>query len=302
MEAIKCMLAGRCEDITTLVYPVLVSNKLDGVRALVVGQTVMSRSMKPIPNAWVQRAFRDLPEGTDGELIFGEPTHPEAYRHTVSAVMSEDGEPTEVRYHVFDNFLLSGGFQQRFNHITNDKAYRQPHVTVVSHDCVVCAEDMEATETEAVEAGHEGIMVRSLDGPYKHGRSTAREGYLLKVKRFEDSEARVLSVYEWETNMNEAKKNVLGHTERSSHQENKVGAGVLGGLNVVGIEGTYKGVEFSIGTGFSGADDPNGERGRLWKNRAKLIGKIAKFKYFPTGSKDRPRFPVFLGWRDKIDQ
>jgi hypothetical protein len=39
----------------------------------------------------------------------------------------------------------------------------------------------------------------------------------------------------------------------------------------------------------------------LWREagpRGELLnGRVVKFKYFPTGSKEAPRFPVFLGWR-----
>ena len=293
------MLAGKCESMANLHFPVLASVKLDGVRFVIIGGVVMSRSLKPIPNAWVQRTFGKLPEGTDGELIFGEPTHPDAYRNTVSAVMSEDGEPTQVHALCFDNFMFNGGFQARYKQLIGtrlvDGAIPVPHLLMNN------AEELEAFEREAVEAGHEGVMVRSLNGPYKQGRSTAKEGYLLKVKRFEDTEARVVGTFEWEHNTNIATKNALGHTERSSHQAGKVGAGVLGGLNVLGLEGTYRGIEFSVGTGFTGADSPSGERAKLWQARERLIGRIIKVKYFASGSKDKPRFPVFLGWRDARD-
>lgn len=299
----KPMLAGKCESMAELQFPLMASHKLDGVRFVIINGVVMSRSLKPIPNAWVQKQFGSLPEGTDGELIYGEATHPDAYRNTVSAVMSDDGEPTQVRAHVFDNFNFAGGFELRFRELaTATPAYRKnKNVTIVAHRILRSVEELETFEREAVEAGHEGVMIRSLNGPYKQGRSTAKEGWLLKVKRFEDSEARVLSTYEWETNLNTAVKNALGHTERSSHQENKVGAGVLGGLNVMGLEGVYKDVEFSVGGGFKGADSPTGERAKLWRVRETLVGRIAKFKYFASGSKDKPRFPVFLGWRDSRD-
>jgi len=32
-----------------------------------------------------------------------------------------------------------------------------------------------------------------------------------------------------------------------------------------------------------------------------LMGKVVKYKSQPTGVKDKPRFPVFLGFRDKVD-
>jgi len=302
MKTFVPMLAGKCEDIKTLKYPVMASTKLDGVRALIIDGVVMSRSLKPIPNRWVQTMFGRLPNGIDGELIYGDPTAPDAYRNTVSAVMSEDGEPTEVKFHVFDNFSLTSEFIHRYKNTYDELALHQfQNVEMVRHSRINNPEQLQAVEEKAIEMGYEGTMVRSLDGPYKQGRSTAKEGYLLKVKRFEDAEAEILSVYEWMHNENEAKKNALGRTERSTHQENMVGMGVLGGVNVKGLKGTYDGVEFSIGTGFTGAAEPDGERGKLWKVRKTLPGKIVKFKYFPTGSKDRPRFPVFLGFRSPID-
>ena len=300
----KPMLAGKCEDMSAVKFPVLASAKLDGIRALVIGGVVMSRSLKPIPNAWIQKQFGGLPEGTDGELILGDPTHPDAYRNTVSAVMSEDGEPTEVRYHVFDNFLAPGGFRDRLLSVgawwrgvtpAKDSKYRKS-VVVVPHAIINDVSMLEVFEAEHVEAGHEGIMIRSLDGPYKQGRSTEREGYLLKVKRFVDTEAVILDTYERLENTNEATKDALGHTKRSSHQDGKVGHGDLGGFDVAGLEGEYKDVQFSCGTGLQGA-----ERVSLWKIRGTLVGKVIKVKYFASGSKDRPRFPVFLGFRDPID-
>lgn len=296
------MLAGKCEDVSKLAFPVMCSVKLDGVRALVIGGRVVSRNLKPIPNAWVQKMFSGLPEGTDGELIFGDPTHPDAYRNTVSAVMSEDGEPVQVGYHVFDNFTYSGGFNQRFTVLaTGPNYYQKPNVFVVPHGVADNADGVTAFETISLEQGYEGLMVRSPNGPYKQGRSTANEGYLLKVKRFEDAEAKILSCFELESNTNTATTSLTGHTERSSHKAGMKGMGVLGGFEVVGVGGTYDGVEFRIGSGFTGAADPNGERGKLWKQQGSLVGKIVKFKYFPTGSLNKPRFPIFLGFRDKGD-
>jgi hypothetical protein len=31
------------------------------------------------------------------------------------------------------------------------------------------------------------------------------------------------------------------------------------------------------------------------------MGKVVKYKSQPTGVKDKPRFPVFLGFRDVVD-
>lgn len=308
MKSFKPMLASKCEDIAKLRYPLLASVKLDGVRAIVIGGRVMSRSLKPIPNESVQRRFSGLPEGTDGELICGDPAHKDAYRKTVSAVMREEGEP-DVDFHMFDNYTTPlMGFIHRYETV-KEHAFRIqsidvpgiPGALLVPHSLVRDQSELEMMEEIALDKGYEGLMVRSLEGPYKFGRSSVKEGYLLKIKRFLDAEAVIESVYEYQTNNNVATTNALGRTERSSHKANKVGAGVLGGLNVRALNGNYKDVEFSIGTGFDGADDKNGERGLLWRDRDVLIGKIVKFKYFPSGSKDRPRFPVFHGFRDARD-
>jgi DNA ligase-1 len=94
-------------------------------------------------------------------------------------------------------------------------------------------------------------------------------------------------------NANEAKTNALGNTERSSHQENMIPMGVLGALIVVDHK---TGVEFNVGTGFT-ADD----RAGIWKQRDVLHGKSITYEYLPYGVKDKPRHPVFLGWRMEED-
>jgi DNA ligase-1 len=55
-------------------------------------------------------------------------------------------------------------------------------------------------------------------------------------------------------------------------------------------------VEFEIGTGFT-----EQQRVELWLDRMNLRGKLVKYKSQPVGVKDKPRFPVFLGWRDRRD-
>lgn len=291
----KPMLASKCSDVTKLKYPVLASIKLDGVRCVVIGGRLMSRSLKAIPNHLVQEMFAGVPEGSDGELIVGDPTAPDAYRKTVSAVMGDGNDITGLRYFVFDNFKIDGGFVRRLNYVLLYK-YSSKAVRPLSHIQIDTVEALNEYEAKTVDAGHEGIMVRSVDGPYKNGRSTEKEGYLLKVKRFEDIEAEVIGFEERMHNGNVATTNALGRTERSSNQENMSGRGDLGKLIVRGIEGTYKGVEFGVGTGFDDVD-----RVAIWNRQDWYLGMIVKVKYFPLGSKDKPRFPVWLGWRDKTD-
>jgi DNA ligase 1 len=153
-------------------------------------------------------------------------------------------------------------------------------------------EELDAFEAKQLEKGLEGVILRKPDGIYKCGRSSTNEGILLKLKRYEDSEAEIIGLEQLLSNQNDATTNALGHTERSSHKANMKPMGVLGALNVRDLKTK---VEFSIGTGFD-ADT----RKELWEMR-NIIGKIVKYKYFASGSRDKPRFPVFLGFRDKRD-
>ena len=136
-------------------------------------------------------------------------------------------------------------------------------------------------------------MVRSLGGTYKFGRSTLKDGILGKLKRFSDADYEVVGYQERMRNDNAAIKNALGHTERSSHKENKCGRGDLGAL----VLRTAEGLEFTCGTGFNDAD-----RAALWEIRdTSLIGRWAKVKSFLIGVKDLPRFPVFISFRHEDD-
>jgi DNA ligase 1 len=291
--AIRPMLAfQKYPDITKLHYPLMASPKIDGVRALVVGGKLLSRSLKPISNRYCQKLFAGLPEGTDGELIVG-PANEEPYLHTVSGVNSEDGEP-DVRYYVFDNFMAPGGFKQRFDTLFKLKAWER--VTIVLHEMINTPEELADFELKCLDTGFEGTMIRALDGPYKFGRSTLAEEYLIKLKRYEDSDAEILGTYERMHNDNEATTNELGRTARSSHKANKTGQGQLGGFYAKDIHGLFA-AEFKVPS----SAITEKERKRFWQERDSLVGKFIKYKFFPTGAKDRPRHPVFLGWRSKDD-
>lgn len=286
----KPMLAAPAGELICL--PALLSPKLDGIRCLIIDGVAVGRSLKPLPNKYVQKIFgRPELNGLDGELIVGQPTAKEVFQITSSGVMSIEGEP-EVSFWVFDDFSESGGFQRRL-HTAHRRIKKQKFCETVPHDMVASADELNSWEEDYLELGYEGVMLRHPDGPYKHGRSTAKEGWLLKVKRFEDSEARVIGFSELMHNANEAKRNELGHLERSSHKAGKVGKQMLGALTVQDLKTK---VEFDIGTGFT-----EDQRKLLWATGDNLIGKVVKYKSQPTGVKEKPRFPVFLGFRDKVD-
>ncbi len=278
-------------------YPILASRKIDGLRCVVREHQALTYSLKPFPNAHTSRLLGDPRlEGFDGELTTVAPNHPDCYRLSNSALMSRKGEP-EVTFHLFDLWdAPTLGYQQRLEELRERvERYRQAggeaRLEVLSSALLGGPEELEQYEAQALLEGFEGVMVRRLDGGYKWGRSTVREGHLLKVKRFLDDEARVIGFKELLSNQNEAVVNELGLLERSTHKEGKVPMGVLGALEV-----EWNGVTFEIGSGFKAH-----ERQLLWEQRETLVGRLVKFKYFPVGIKEAPRFPTFLGFRSDLD-
>lgn len=275
-----------------MTYPLLLSPKLDGIRCLIINGVAVGRSLKPIPNKHVQRLFgRPELNGLDGELIVESPTAKEVFQATSSGVMSIEGEP-EVTFWVFDDFTESGAFHRRLR-TAHRRVKKQKFCEDVPHHIISSEDELLSMEVDYLELGYEGVMLRHPDGPYKHGRSTAKEGWLLKLKRFEDGEARIIGFRALMHNANEAKRNELGYLERPSHKAGKVYKQTLGALIVKDLK---TGVEFDIGTGFT-AD----QRQLLWSMGDNLIGRIVKYKSQPTGVKEKPRFPVFLGFRDAVD-
>jgi DNA ligase-1 len=270
----------------------LLSPKLDGIRCLIIDGVACGRSLKPIPNQYTQTLFGHSEyNGLDGELIVGSSIARDVFQATSSGVMSIDGKPN-VKFHAFDDFTETSAFYHRLR-VAHQRVRKHTHFVEVEHHLIHTLDEMDSLEESYLEAGYEGVMLRHPDGPYKHGRSTAKEAWLLKVKRFVDAEAKVIGFTEAQHNANEAKRNELGQLERSSHKAGKVGKQVLGALIVKDLK---TGVEFDIGTGFT-AD----QRQLLWAIGDGLIGKVVKYKSQPTGVKDKPRFPVFLGFRDTVD-
>lgn len=305
------MLASKCEDVSKLRFPVLGTPKMDGIRTLTIPPQVflsknqrclpVSRNMRQVPNNFIRgRLMATLMPGMDGEMMATndprEPWEMPIFRECSSCIMGADGFPS-FRYYIFDVVpeLMGGirdpGYQARCEVLAQlhlpDYCIRVLPVTIPD------ADHLAAYEAACIDDGYEGCMIRTPDSPYKYGRSTFKEQWLVKIKRFADSEAEVLEVIEKMTNNNPAEKNSLGYQERSTHAENMTPAGVMGALRCRDLKSK---VEFQVGTGF---DDIL--RTSVWAFRDTYIGATLKYKYQPHGTDEKPRFPVFIGWRHRGD-
>jgi DNA ligase-1 len=293
----KPMLADKVKDVGELGFPLIASPKVDGIRCLNPDGRILTRSFKPVPNAHIRTILkRLLPVGSDGELFSAD-----NFQQCTSDIMSEDGEP-EFQFCMFD-FVPNGDiampYVKRMEAMLEWFKTASPEqrkiIKPLPFQVVNNVDELREYEKQALADGFEGVMLRDPNGPYKCGRSTWREGYLLKLKIFLDSEAEVVGLEEMMHNDNKLEKDELGHAKRSSAKAGKIPAGKLGKFIVVDMK---TGVEFKCGTGEGLTMEMRQE---IWDNRDSYLGKIIKYKYQPHGVKNKPRCPIWLGFRDLRD-
>lgn len=293
----KPMLASAFDLQKPINKTLLVSPKIDGIRCVIQGGQALSRSLKPIANKELRAILSNpLLDGLDGELLAGDPTSEMAFNVTTRSVMSFEGSTDETFFFVFDDATHPHHpFSQRLQSAAYRVAEAQRKglpIRLVEHRPVDSQSQLIEVYESYLRAGWEGAMTRDPLGYYKHGRSSTRDGLLGKIKPWKDSDAVIIGYDELERNHNEAKKNALGRTERSTSKEGKVAGGTLGAIQVRDLT---SGQEFSIGGGFTAAD-----RDLLWAQKDSLLGRIVTYKSVTIGVVDAPRFPVFQRFREDI--
>lgn len=283
----KPMLASPA-NLDIVKFPVLASPKLDGIRCVVHEGQAKSRMLKPIPNHYVRETLSSpRMHNLDGEIVTFTDGKLDDFNTTQSKVMSQDGEVEDFVFYAFDHFGSPAlPFVERHLRVpyATDRYQRK-----LPHELVQNLEDLHKLCEQHIQLGYEGTMIRSPNGLYKFGRSTAREQGLLKIKRFHDAEAVVVGLTELMRNGNEATTNALGRTERSSHKANMIPSGTMGT-----IVANWNGVEFEIGTGYT-----QQQRQEYWHSLKP--GTKITFKYQELSKYGVPRFPVFLGIRRDLE-
>jgi DNA ligase-1 len=268
-------------------YPVDVQPKLDGVRCLAYwdGDSVklMSRGGKQwnccdhivkeletvLPKDWV----------LDGELYI----HGATFQEITKLVKKLRPESVNVQFHVYD--VPRAGTIGEQEPIVSEKNHeweerqvnlsrfygmlyadtiggKSNSVTTVKTHRASNKEGVYGLQSQFLEDGYEGAIVRELDGEYRFGY---RSNSLLKVKNFMDEEYKI-----------------VGFT---------TGVGRFEGCCIWICE-TGSGLEFKV--------VPQGtmeERKATYDTADKNIGKHLKVKFFELTDDNIPRFPVGLGIR-----
>lgn len=290
--AFKPMLATQVDNLQDIKYPVYASTKLDGIRCTIFSGVALSRSLKPIRNKQIQQWASDnagMLEGVDGEFIVGSPTDSQVFLNTTSFVMSFDKQE-DFSFYAFD---LVQDTPAEYRQKALEQRNMPSNVKVVAQVLIKDSTQLEAFRTAVVEQGYEGVMVKAINGKYKYGRSSIKEGLLLKLKLFKDDEFEIVGYDCKYHNANEATTNELGRTARSSAKEGMIPLDMLG---VLYLQNNNDGKVFGCGSGF---DDK--QRNELWLIRDSLKGQLATVKYFDLGGYETPRFPVFKSIRSTDD-
>ena len=200
----------------------LVSEKLDGVRALWDGKALRFRSGRPIAApAWFTAKLPTTP--LDGELWIARGQF-DALSGTVRKVKPVDAEWQKVNYMVFELPAGSGDFKDRalsLDSIVNTAAW--PQLQAIEQTAIANRATLQAKLDDVVQGGGEGLMLHLASAPVATGRSDA----LLKLKPVQDAEA-----------------TVVGHIAGKGKYARMTGA-----LDVK----TTDGQRFKIGTGLSDA-------------------------------------------------
>lgn len=284
--------------------------KIDGLRASINDSLLpITRSGKEHKHKYLRQWSQDWPQlkFLDGEVSVGHEYSEDSFRESMSGMRAAEGNP-EFTFYAFDYaFVNSMHYRARMDKIAEiieqvgevqkksggyfAKLVMTPTVKVYT------VEDVRRMEAQHLADKWEGSMLRHPYKPYKFGRSTNLQGHLIKLKRFEDTEAVVIGYEAYQENQNESIRDDLGYLKKTAHKENKVDKEMIGAWHVRLLNDAS--VEFKVGV-MRGVTHEM--RRSMWPNREQYIGKIMKLKHQGYGGGyDKPRTPVFLNWRDKSE-
>jgi len=237
----------------------LVSEKLDGVRAYWDGKQLVSRQGNRFyaPD-WFIKNFPSYP--LDGELWIGR----NRFQQIVSTVRKKqpiDTEWQQISYQLFELPNATGSFQQRVQKMQAlVKQLAIPHLKVIDQYRLENSKALDDKLNEVIAKGAEGLMLHRADALYQSGRSNI----LLKVKKHQDAEAKVI--------------------------QHLAGKGKFTGLLGSVVVEDETGQQFKIGTGFNLQQRQN----------PPAIGAVITYKYFGRTKKGLPRFASFLRVRKAV--
>lgn len=316
MTKFKPMLAPNEKvDLNNIKYPLLASYKLDGIRCLFIKGEMLSRSLKLIQNKQLREKMKPLADYSRkyGLILDGEIYSPElTFQEITRFVMTQDFKdkksikkhgriltiPEHLKFYCFD-CVKEDDFNQPFverllYHITsnkNDLRYKFDEIiNIINQDYLYSIEEVNSYFDQALVNGYEGLILKDPAGRYKCGRGTIKEGLIYKVKPFVTFDAEVLDVIQaTEVDSNAEKKiNELGRSVTSKKKDDRI---LIEKASAFEVE--YEGLSLKVVIAMT-----DEEKEEVWVNREQYKGKIIEYKGMLVGSKDVPRHPVMIRFRE----
>ena len=298
-------------------FPCWHQPKIDGVRAMNLTGTLTGRSLDPFKGTGITDYFSQHTSfvGFDGEMTLGnKPNCTERLCSMTTGAMgrfNDVAEMPDLHWWVFD-FVRSETINLAYNvryHMLRNHVERLDHPRIHLVPFEVCndLDALKACIASHAEQGYEGSIIRNPQAIYKPGRATLKGQQLWRVKPWADAEILVTRIIEGNTNANEAKKNSLGRTERSSAMTGLVPNGQVGSIQgtlladfIDPISGKLlfaKGLEITVSSGAMTVK----EALHYFAHPGEIVGHIVKFQHMTHGVKDLPRFPGYISHRLKED-
>jgi DNA ligase-1 len=240
----------------------LVSEKYDGVRGYWDGRQLLTRGGAVVyAPAWFTAGWPRQP--LDGELWAGRGKFSQAVS-TVRQQMPEDGAWRGMRFMVFDLPGHPGTFAERNAALTSVIAeINQPWLQQVEQFSVTDRSELQTLLKRIVKQGGEGLMLHRGSSLYR----AERNDDLLKIKPYEDAEARVVGYLPGKGKF----------------------VGMLGALRVE----TPERLRFNLGAGLSDAERRN----------PPPVGSWVTYRYNGVNARTGiPRFARFLRVREEMDR
>lgn len=252
----------------------LMSEKLDGIRAIWDGKQLRSKRGNPIhaPDWFVSQL---PPFAMDGELW----TNRNDFENIASIVLSDtpDSRWQTLSYQIFEVPNQAGGLRNRLA-VLQQWLQENPRefIKVIPQQRVVDNAAFQSQFTQIMALGGEGLVLRKADEPYSTGRLTTA----LKVKKTDDAECKV-----------------VGYTEGKGKFIGQVGA-LKCELFEEQVQRLFpklqqlnRPVEIKLGSGLS--DE--------LRQQPPKIGEIVTFEYNGLTAKGLPRFARFKRVRKEFN-
>ena len=263
-----------------------VSEKLDGIRARWDGTELRTRNDNKIfapvwftqnwPKAtidgelWIERGQFELTASivlsklTEGKshLVANSLSRAKTTEDDIAAASISDKRWADVRFMAFDMPVAGQPFDSRLNMLNSlVEATLNPTFAVIAQFKLTSIDVLEEKLKQVTQEGGEGLMLHHGNAFYQSGRSDN----LLKVKQFEDAEAKVLAQLPGKGKF----RNMMGSL----------------------LVETPTGIQFKLGTGFSEEE----------RQAPPAVGSWVTFKFYGVTKNGKPRFASYLRTRPHSD-